>query len=160
MRRLLRTFVMGAVLAVAGASVTLADTAADPAVGTWTLNLEKSKFSGTTAPKSQTRSYEQTAEGLHLTYTGVAADGSAVSGESTYKYDGKDYPITGSPDFDTLAVTRVSSHEVKGKQKKAGELVGTTTRTISKDGKTMTLASRLKNAKGDTVESTMVFDKQ
>jgi hypothetical protein len=157
---LLRMLVMGTVLAAGGASVALADAAADPAVGTWTLNLDKSKFSGTPAPKSQTRSYEQTADGLHMTYTGAAADGSAISGESTYKYDGKDYPITGSPDFDTLAVTRVSSHEVKGKQKKAGKLVGTTTRTISKDGKTMTLAGRLKNAKGDTVENTMVFDKQ
>src|ERR1700680_5202157 len=110
MRTLLRMLVVGTVLAVGGASVALAATAADPAVGTWKLNVEKSKFSASGALKSQTRAYVQTDGGLKLTFSGVAADGAAVSGDSTYKYDGKDYPISGSNDYDTLAVKRVNSH--------------------------------------------------
>jgi hypothetical protein len=90
----------------------------------------------------------------------VAADGSTVSGESTYKYDGKDYPISGSNDYDTLAVTRVNSHAATSVQKKAGKKVGTTTRTVSKDGMTMTLTHKGKNAKGEVDNSTLVFDKQ
>ena len=160
MRTWLRMLVFGTVLAVGGASVALAATAADPAVGTWKLNVEKSKFSSGGALKSETRTYVQTDDGLKLTFTGVAADGSAVSGESTYKYDGKDYPISGSNDYDTLAVKRVNSHTATSTQKKAGKVVGTTTRTISKDGKTLTLKHKGKNAKGEADNSTMVFDKQ
>jgi hypothetical protein len=160
MRTLLRMLVVGTVLAVGGASVALAATAADPAVGSWKLNVEKSKFSASGALKSETRTYVQTDDGLKLTFTGVAADGSTVSGESTYKYDGKDYPISGSNDYDALAVTRVNSHTATSVQKKAGKKVGTTTRTVSKDGMTMTLTHKGKNAKGEVDNSTLVFDKQ
>jgi hypothetical protein len=46
----------------------------DPAIGTWVLNVEKSKFTPGPAPKSQTRIYTQTADGVTLTISGVAAD--------------------------------------------------------------------------------------
>ena len=160
MRTLMRMLVVGAVLAVGGASVALAAAPADPAVGTWKLNLEKSKFNPGPAFKSQTRTYAQTSDGLKLTFSGVAADGSAVSGESTFKYDGKDYAISGSPDYDTLTLKRVSSHTIKSTQKKDGKAVGTTTRTVSKDGMVMTLASKGKGASGATFNNTLVFDKQ
>ena len=160
MRTFLRTLVIGTVLAVGAATVASAASAADPAIGTWTLNLEKSKFTPGPAPKSQTRTYAASAGGLKLTFTGVAADGSAVSGESTYKFDGKDYPISGSPDFDTLSVTRVNSHKSTTVQKQGGKKVGTSTRTISKDGMAMTIAGKRTNAKGAQVNDTMVFDKQ
>src|SRR5450759_1342123 len=123
MRTLLRMFVIGAVLAIGAAGVVLAATAPDPAVGTWKLNLEKSKFNPGPAFKSQSRTYAQTSDGLKLTFSGVAADGSAVSGESTFKYDGKDYPISGSPDYDTLTLKRVSSQTIKSTQKKDGKAV-------------------------------------
>lgn len=160
MHTLLRLLVVGTVLAVGSASVASAATAADPAVGTWKLNLEKSKFNPGPAFKSQTRSYEATADGLKLTFSGVAADGSTVSGESTFKYDGKDYPISGLADYDTLTLKRVSSHTITSTQKKAGKVVGTTTRTVSKDGKVMTLASKGTSASGAALNNTLVYDKQ
>ena len=95
-------------------------------VGTWKLNVAKSKFSPGPAPKSQTRAYVATADGIDMMYTGVAADGSAVNGKSTYKYDGKDYPITGSADFDTLSLKRIDAKTIESTQKKAGKAVGTT----------------------------------
>jgi hypothetical protein len=87
--------------------------------GTWTLNLEKSKFVPGPAPKSQTRTYADTPDGTALTVTGVAADGSAVSGQSTFKYDGKDYPITGSADYDTLSLKRIN-HQYRQEPPKEG----------------------------------------
>ena len=44
--------------------------------------------------------------------------------------------------------------------KKAGKAVGTSKRTVSADGKTLTAVSKMTDAKGATSESTMVFDKQ
>jgi len=100
------------------------------------------------------------ADGIELTYDTVAADGSATSGKSSYKYDGKDYEITGSSDFDTVALKRVDDSTVESTQKKGGKPVGTTLRTVSKDGKVMTLKLSGKNSKGESYDNVIVFDKQ
>jgi hypothetical protein len=160
MRTLLRMLVVGAVLAVGAATAASAATATDPAIGTWKLNVDKSKFGAGPAFQSQSRTYAVADDAIKLTFTGVLADGSAVSGESTFKYDGKDYPISGVASYDTLTLTRVSSHTIKSTQKKAGKAVGTTVRTVSKDGKTLTLVSTGQNAAGAAFKSTVVFDKQ
>ena len=99
----LRMLIIGAALGVGAVGAAFAADAADPVDGSWTLNVAKSKFSPGPAPQSQTRTYATTDQGVALSFTGVAADGTQTSGQSNYKYDGKDYPISGSPDFDTLA---------------------------------------------------------
>lgn len=160
MQTLFRTLLLGTVLAIGGTAVASAGSATDPVVGTWKLDLAKSKFSPGPAPKSQTRTYAATADGIDLAYDGVAADGSAVSGKSSFKYDGKDYPITGSSDYDTLTLKQIDANTIESTQKKAGKAVGKTTRTVSKDGKVLTLKSKGTDAKGRAYENTMVFDKQ
>src|SRR5271165_2871063 len=113
MKHAFRTVLIGAVLAVAGIGLNWAVDQADPIVGTWTLNLARSKFSPGPAPKSQTRTYSQSGDGISLTVTGVAADGSAISQQSTFKYDKKAYPFTGSPDYDAISLKRVNGTTVK-----------------------------------------------
>ena len=160
MNTFLKSLLVGAVVAVGSASVASAAGSADPAVGTWTLNLAKSKFNPGPAPKAQTRTYTATPDGLDMVVTGTNADGSAMSQKSSYKYDGKDYAITGSADFDTLAVTRVDDFTAKSVQKKGGKEVGTTTRTVSKDGKVLTLTSKGHSASGGTYDNVMVYDRK
>lgn len=160
MHTFLRMFIVGAVLSVGAVAMVSAAAAADPTDGSWTLNLTKSKYSPGPAPQSHTRTYATTAQGVALSFSGVAADGSKMSGQSNYKYDGKDYPITGSPDYDTIAVTRIDAYTAKSVQKKDGKTVGTTIRKVSKDGKVMTLTSKGTSAKGTPVNNVLVFDKQ
>ena len=157
MNKALSTFLVGAVLALGVGSAALA---ADSIDGTWKLNVAKSKFTPGPAPKSQTRTYKETADGTSLTFTGVAADGSAVSGQSTFKYDGKDYTMTGSPDFDTLSLKRLNGSTVRSTLKKGGKTVGTTVRTISGHGKVLTLSSKGTDAKGAAFDNVAVYDKQ
>ena len=139
--------------------VTAAD-APDPVVGTWKLDTAKSKFTPGPAPKSQTRTYAETAQGTAMTFTGVAANGSSMSGQSTFKYDGKDYKITGSADYDTLSLKRLNGTTVRADLKKGGKVVGATIRTLSGHGKVLTLASKGKGATGAAFDNVMVFDKQ
>jgi opacity protein-like surface antigen len=160
MRSLFRTLLIGTVLAVGGAAAASAADATDPVVGTWKLNVAQSKFSPGPAPKSQTRSYVATADGIAMTYTGVAADGSAVNGKSTFRYDGKDYPISGSADFDTLSLKRIDATTIESTQKKAGKATGMTVRTVAGDGKILTLKSKGTDAKGKAYDNVMVFDRQ
>ncbi|HEY4973041.1 MAG TPA: hypothetical protein VII41_05490, partial [Steroidobacteraceae bacterium] len=113
----MKLLVIGTVLSVVSGATAFA-ASADPAIGTWNLNVEKSKFTPGPAPKSATRTYAQTPDGIALTFSGVGADGTATSGQSTFKYDGKDYAISGSSDYDTLAVKRVNGSTTKTVLKK------------------------------------------
>ena len=160
MHSFFRTLLVGTVLAIGGTAVAAAADATDAVIGVWKLNLAKSTYSPGPAPKSQTRAYKATADGIDMMYTGVAADGSAVNGKSTFKYDGKDYPISGSADFDTLSLKRIDGNTIESTQKKAGKVTGKTVRTISSDGKVLTLKSKGTDAKGKAYDNVMVFDKQ
>jgi hypothetical protein len=160
MNKTFKAFVVGAALVAGLGAVALGAGAPDPVIGTWTLNLAKSKFTPGPAPKSQTRTYADTAQGTALTVSGVAADGSPVSGKSTLKYDGKDYAISGSPDYDTVSLKRLNGSTVRSETKKAGKAVGTTIRTISGHGKVLTLSAKFKDSKGVSHDNVAVYDKQ
>jgi hypothetical protein len=124
------------------------------------LNVAKSTFSPGPAPKSQTRSYAESAQGLTLTLKTVTADGKESGYTLAFKNDGKPYPISGNSDFDTVSVTRVDALTVHSTQMKAGKAVGTGVRTVSADGKTLTFSAKLTDAKGVKHDDVSVYDRQ
>jgi hypothetical protein len=134
--------------------------AADPSVGTWKLNTAKSKYSPGPAPKSATITYEETADGIKRMGESVDADGNKTSFEYTAKYDGKDYPVTGSDTIDMIALKRINDHSTEATLKKSGKVVSTARRVVSKDGKTLTLTITGTNAKGQNVKNVAVYEKQ
>jgi len=161
MKRTLQQLLIGLVMTLGLGALATAAEATDPVMGTWTLDLSKSKFTpAAAAPKSQTRTYAQTPEGVSLTVTGTAADGSAISQQATFKYDGKDYAISGSPDYDTLALKRVNGSTVRSAMMRAGKRVGTTMRTVSHHGKELTLSTKGTNAAGKPYTFMAVYTKQ
>lgn len=133
--------------------------AADAVVGTWKLNVAKSKFSGT-APQSATRVYTASADGTTLDQKMVGADGKEMSMHVTVKNDGKDHPVTGNPDADSVAAKVVDAHTSHFTLKKGGKVVGSVHRVVSADGKTLTVNNRVTRADGKTYDDTLVFDKQ
>ena len=155
MKALLQTVGLAAMLAFTTVAV-----AANPVVGTWQLNLAKSKFSPGPAPKTDTRTYTKSTDGITMTWKSVAADGKETIVRSTFKTDGKDYPVTGSANFDTLTLKQVDSHTVHSTQKKGGKVVGETKRTVSKDGKELTLASKGTGTDGVAYDTVMVYDRK
>jgi hypothetical protein len=146
-------------LAMTVSFVALAAESKDPVVGTWQLNLQKSKFAPDPPPKSQTRTYASEGDRITMTAEGVDAKGNHTSQEWSAKYDGKDYPITGSPLFDSIALKR-QGDTVIATTKKQGKPVATGTRVISDDGKEMRLTTKGTNEKGEPYTSVMVFDKR
>ncbi len=160
MQPLFRTLAFGAVLALGFPVMGLWAQAADPASGTWELNLAKSKFSPGPPPKSLTRTFEVTGADVKYTLKGIDAEGKPTLVQFTAKYDGKDYPVTGSPDFDAISLKRVDAVTTDATLKKGGKVVQTSTRVVSKDGKTLTLTVKGTNAKGQTVNNVTVFDKR
>ena len=158
--KLLQSLTIGAMLAFALTSVASAADAPDPLIGTWKLNLDKSKFAAGNAPKSMTRTYAAAAGGTAMTITGVGPDGSAVNQSATLTYDGKDDAWTGSTTYDAVSLKKVNGTTVKGELKKDGKVVGHSTRTITDKGKVLTISTALKTAKGGTTHDVAVYDKQ
>ena len=105
--------------------------AADPVVGTWTLNLAKSRFSPGPAPKEETRVYEAQGEGIKVTVRTVAADGHSTTVLISANYDGKDYPVTGSSAYDAIALKKINDQIAEATLMHAGRAVATARREIS-----------------------------
>jgi hypothetical protein len=132
----------------------------DPVLGTWVLNVAKSKFNPGPAPKSETRTYALAGSEIKATSTGVDADGKATSTAWTVVYDSKERAVTGDPDADMLMLKRVDANTTEYTEKKAGKVVITGTRTVSKDGKTLTITTKGTNAKGQKVDDVAVYDRK
>ena len=153
----------GLALAFAAATVLSlgARTADDSNIGTWQLNVAKSKYTPGPAPKSQTLVIEGWGDdGVTYKSDSVSADGQSAKSEAQVKYDGKFYPVTGNPDAQMVAYKRINANsvhittQVGGKQNSSGMIV------VSNDGKTRTLTLVGTNAKGQKIDNVIVYDKQ
>jgi hypothetical protein len=157
MKNTLRRVLLATMLTIGVAAIAAA--APDPVVGTWKLNAAKSTFKSGAVTTAQTRTYAQTEKGLTVTIKGTVG-GKETTTTASYSFDGKEYPITGNPDWDSLTAKQVDANKAEFTFKRAGKVVGSTTRTVSKDGKSMTATANYTDAKGGKVENEMVFDKQ
>lgn len=135
---------------------------ADNSIGTWKRNIEKSKSTPQVANPitSLTLMREAVDGGVKQTATGQRKDGTPINGSFTAKYDGKEYPVTGTT-WDTTAIKQIDANTFTIENKKAGGKYHTTGRmVISKDGKTMTGTAKGTDADGKPYNATLVYEKQ
>jgi hypothetical protein len=130
--------------------------APDPIVGTWKLNLEKSKYA-TPVPKTMTVTFAPAAKGYAVTIEAIGADGQPQKWGYTSSFDGSESPVSGNPNIDAVvARTRTGTVEYM----KAGKVVTTTTSVMSDDGKTLTVTVKVMAAQGKEVTNIVVYDRQ
>jgi hypothetical protein len=132
--------------------------AGDPFSGTWVLNLAKSKIPPP-VPKSQVARVAADASGVEITEDLVTASGERLTIHVKAKFDGKDYPVTGTPYADTVAYQRVNRYTIKGVGKKAGKVIMHETVVVSPDGKSMTGTYSGTDATGKQVSAVAVFSR-
>jgi hypothetical protein len=151
---------LAATLLLVALALNVSAAPADEHSGTWKMNPAKSNYSPGPAPKSITLNIVSDADNMKLTSEGIDAAGNPTHVEYSAKYDGKDYPITGIPNADTVALERLDASTIRSTTKKADQVVMTVTSVISKDGKTRTATFKGKNAEGLDVNNVVVYDKQ
>jgi hypothetical protein len=145
-------------LMVLSSSVVLA---ADNWNGNWKLDLAKSKYTPPgAAPKSLTLKFEATPAGTKITADGVDAEGKPIKSSWTSKMDGKEVPWENNPNADTASPQKVDDNTYTNTWKKDGKVTVTAKVVVSADGKTLTVTQTGKNAKGEAVNITAVYDKQ
>jgi hypothetical protein len=127
--------------------------ASDPSLGTWVLNVSRSKFASL-PPKTFVERYELRPDGYFVsTRSIVTKDGNPAFQQVIFKYDGKDYELfdnsslaefmaSGTRAPLMLSAKVIDAYTIEYYVKQAGEIVGTGVRTVSRDGKTMTFSSK------------------
>jgi hypothetical protein len=165
MRRRLAVICVGLLTVLVFFTVTAM--AADMLVGTWKLNVAKSKYSPGPAPQSNTVKFEGTDSGIKLTADGVDSQGRKTHNEYTAKYDGKDNPtkpmLDGKPNpnaADSVAYKKIDDYTYEATTKLKGKTLNVAKHVISKDGKTRTVTTTGTNAQGQTLNDVTVFEKQ
>jgi hypothetical protein len=153
MRKLLTLVLFGLMFAASSAF------AADPIVGTWTLNVAKSKFTSGPAPKAGTRVYTESNGVYTLDQKMTGSDGKEVPFTVQYR-EGQDATVTGANGIDSIHATKVNANTWDFALKSGGKEVGHVHRTVSADGKTLTVHNTGKQTSGATGDDTLVFDKK
>jgi hypothetical protein len=135
---------------------------ADNTIGTWKLNVEKSKYSPAPMPvKDLSVTREASDGGVKVTTTGQQADGTAINASYTAKYDGKVVQVTGNAPYDTISIKQVNANTLTDERKKTGGPYHATSRIVISNGeKTMTVTTKGTNTAGKKFTSTFVLDKQ
>lgn len=133
---------------------------ADPFLGTWKINIAKSTYSPGPAPKAGTITYTEEGGWVILKNDTVNADGKTVTRTNRYKRDGKEYPFEGPTGKGTISSKLTGERQSTSTIKDPGGNIVTIKTVISADGKARTMTATGKNAQGQAVKNTVVYDRQ
>ena len=111
------------------------------------------------ALKSSTATIEADEETLKLDQDLVDDKDITTKLKFDAKFDGKDYPVTGDPDVDSVSLHRINDHRMKATFKKAGKVTSISDCTVSKDSKTTTVAYT-DYIEGKTQKGSAIYEKQ
>ncbi len=134
--------------------------AADPIVGSWKLNVAKSKFSPGAELTAGSRVYTEVNGTYTLEQKFTGKDGKETSSRVQYR-EGEDLkqasPVAGA---DTTHAKKVDANTWDFELKKDGKAVGHVHRVVSADGKTLTVHNTGTRVNGATGDETLVFERQ
>jgi len=141
-------------------ALSMAVAADNPFLGTWKLNEAKSHIpSG--AAKITSAVYSPAANDMvTVTTDGVDAKGNPIHTEWTGKFDGKPYPVTGSPDVDNRTMEARGVRTLITSNLKGVKLVYKGKIEISADGQSRTVDITGTTPDGKPYKATYFYDKQ
>lgn len=137
----------------------------DPLIGTWKLNVAKSKYNPGPPPKSATIKYEAVGgDALRNIRDETDASGKTVHSEYTSKFDGKDYAVSGemgggNPPRGTIMAKRIDEYTTENVNKLDGKITSTSRRIVSKDRKTLRILVKGTDGKGNKIDNAVVYDR-
>jgi hypothetical protein len=154
----LSVFAAVVVMAVAASGALLAQS--NPFVGTWKLNLAKSKDTSGAIPKEETFTVQMVGDQRQVTINGTATNGSPIS----FKYEvpdkgGTGKVLAGGP-YDAVSGKRIDDHTREISYMKGGKEMLHLRAVVSKDGKTNRMTLEGTDAQGKPVSGVAVFEKQ
>jgi hypothetical protein len=128
--------------------------------GTWRLNLDKSIYNPGPPPyRRATMTVERWEDNVRFSYDFVHLRGGVQHMEWTGLFDGKDYMVQGTDEYITYAYKRIDDRTYEIVAKLDTRITAVATVTLSPDGRTLTTVTRGKNARGQDVTNTTVYER-
>ena len=125
-------------------------------LGTWLLDLTRSHYVPGPPPRSETRTYSATPQGVRAVVKRSHADGRVETLEYLSNYD-NEMAVKGTEVFDSIKMTRLDEFTSESVLMHAGIVFGTAKRVISRDANTMTISFQRRDA---TASNTAVYHRQ
>jgi len=145
--------------------ISIAGWADDVQTGQWKLNVAKSRFKTSSAPKTQTVTIAADGkDGVKLTVDIVTANGEKSGIAYAAQYDGKEYPRTetgaGAVPGQTVTLKRIDNRIAERVTYLKGKKLIIEKWEISTDGKTRTVTQSGVGPDGKPVDNVLVYEKQ
>ena len=127
-------------------------------LGSWQLDLVKSRYTPGPPPRSEVRTYVRDKDGVKGTIDRRREDGREEVIEYRADFD-HEYPVMGTPAYDTIRLKRIDPRTAEAVLSHAGRVFGTARRQISEDGRTLTITFRQED-QGILESNVAVYRKQ
>jgi hypothetical protein len=131
-----------------------------PALAAAAMNYELAVGTWKEEPTQATVRIEMQKDEVKLVFNRMDADGKTVRSEFVGKYGGKDYPVMGMPDADTVSLSRIDAYTVDCSFKKERKLVKIQRIVVSKNGRQATVFQKEKDAPPQDFAVVGVWSKQ
>ena len=128
----------------------------DPFTGRWTFIPDRSKTSGP-PPTVWTHDIQASADRFVVRETMTSAGGQAIEIAIDAKFDGREYPVVGSPFLDAIEYLRPSRHRIEARGVRNGRTLLNETATVSADGQELTINFDIRARDGVVVSTVAVF---
>ena len=126
-------------------------------LGTWRLDLSRSKYVPGPAPRNETRTYARDKEGVKGTIQRQYADGREETIEYRSDFD-QEMPVSGTEAYDAITLKRIDARTAEATLSHAGRVFGKARRIISEDGQTLTIT--LERESPDFTRNVAVYRKE
>ena len=145
-----------ALLAVSMAAGTVAS--ADPFVGKWHMDLGRSKYPPGACPTSMVIEMKPAGEGIWYQSDSTFKNGARMHAQYTDDYDGKEVIVMGTQGLLLpVSLKRINARVVEASYTRGMQVVATSRREVSLDGRRMTITTVSKDASGKPVRTIGVY---
>ena len=139
-------------------STALIHASPDPFVGKWNLDVRSSIYPPGTCPKSMTIEMRQAGSGVWYQSATAYKNGAAMHAEYTARYDGKQAMVRTERGFLLpVSLARIDARTVEASYSRGFQVVATSRRVVSPDGKTMRITTISKDATGRNVKTVGIY---
>ena len=132
----------------------------DPFAGTWKLNPQKSRYPHGACPKRMTIVMEAAGEGVRYRSETIYADGNSSRSEYIADYSGRESIVVGSAGLLLpVSLKRVDAYTVVARYMRGLQIVATSRRHVSTDGRLLTITTTSPDNLGKKVTTIGVYGK-
>jgi hypothetical protein len=132
----------------------------DPFAGTWKLNVEKSTYLPGTCPRQMTIVMEAAGEGVNYRSETVYENGTVARAQYTADYSGKEATVYGNAGLLLpVSLKKLDDKTVMASYKRGFQVIATSRRTVSEDGRVLIITTTSTDATGKTVTTIGLYDK-